>query len=238
MWSYFMLQSRRHVRHHWPEYTDENWPERSYRMDYVRHLHRQLRSRHNLLSSRSADLSHQTKHNGLHRSTNQPPTGPQSCRSPILLRKRRMGASVRHWNKARRHTEGISFAFESHLHYTSTEAADVPRVEHNVSRGVDGVSDPYGVQAPRWVRREDWVLSDGPVGVRRLPVHDLGEHSKYIGLNLLSVYVFQTQFESQRGNKPITLTHCVFFNVQCLKSFGGFIELHADLIRLKRIRWY
>lgn len=119
-----------------------------------------------------------------------------------------MGASGSHWNKARRQSKRIGFAFESHVQHPPTEAADVPRVEHHVPRGVDGFPDSYGVQAARGVRGEDWVLSDGTVGVRRLPVHDLGKHSKYIGLHMLSVYVFKTRFdENQREtNQLLTRT--------------------------------
>lgn len=83
-----------------------------------------------------------------------------------------MGASGSHWNKARRQSKRIGFAFESHVQHPPTEAADVPRVEHDVPRCVDGFPDSHGVQAARGVRGEDRVLSDGTVGVRRLPVHD------------------------------------------------------------------
>lgn len=233
-----MLQCRGLVCHHWSEYANENEPKRPYRMEYVRHLHGQLRGRHHVLSSRSADLWHQTEYDRLHLSTDQPSVKGRSSRSSVLLRKRRMGASGSHWNKARRQSKRIGFAFESHVQHPPTEAADVPRVEHHVPRGVDGFPDSHGVQAARGIRGEDRVLSDGPAGVRRLPVHDLGKHSKYIGLHMLSVYVFQTRFdENQREtNQTITDTHFLFFNVYCWIKVGVSLNdiLHVDLIRIKK----
>lgn len=148
-----------------------------------------------------------------------------------------MGASGSHWNKARRQSKRIGFAFESHVQHPPTEAADVPRVEHHVPRGVDGFPDSHGVQAARGVRGEDRVLSDGPVGVRRLPVHDLGKHSKYIGLHMLSVYVFQTRFDENQRETNQLLTRTFYSSTFIVEKKVGFSLndiLHVDLIRIKK----